>query len=69
MQTKVLLSGRPKISNGVEKLEKLRFKIKDLVEMLVTKKYDGVISKYRLNKNNIRKLEEALRKGRWRVEG
>jgi len=50
-------------------LEKLRFKIKDLVEMLVTKKYDGVISKYRLNKNNVRKLEEALRKGRWRVEG
>lgn len=47
----------------------MRLRIKDLVEMLVTRKYDDVISKYNLNKAHIRKIEESLRKGRWRVEG
>lgn len=46
----------------------MRFKIKDLVEMLVSKKYDEVIAKYQLNRNHIKKVEEALRKGKWKVE-
>ncbi len=46
----------------------MRFKIKDLVEMLVTKKYDEVLAKYQLSRDHIKKIEEALKKGRWRVE-
>jgi hypothetical protein len=48
-------------------VKELRFKIKDLVEMLVSNRYDEVIAKYNLKRNHIREIEKALRMGRWKV--
>lgn len=45
----------------------MKFKAKDLVELLVSNKQEEIMTKYHLSVKGIVALEKALEKGNWRV--
>lgn len=45
----------------------MKFKAKDLVELLVSNKQEKIKAKYRLSRDRVVALKKALVKGNWKV--
>jgi hypothetical protein len=45
----------------------LKFKAKDLVELLVLNKQEKIKAKYHLSMDHLAALKKALEKGKWKV--
>lgn len=57
-----------KIKNGARaKTGKIKFKINDIVNLLVFKNYNELMNKYQLKKETLAKVEKALQRGNWEI--
>lgn len=54
-------------NNTRGKTGKVKFKINDIVNLLVFKNYKELMNKYKLEKDTLTKVEKALRRGSWEI--
>lgn len=53
------------IKGGKE--SKFKFKINDIVNLLVFRNYRDLTDKYKIRKDTLVRVEKALQKGRWEI--